>query len=191
MDDAGLVRQVLAGNKEAYAELVVRWTGRVTALCHARLGRADLAEALFAAGTTWTPERRGQNLTDYHVSYLTLATDWAAAVFLRLVSAHMRGDDALALDAAAAAGKPYDAAIALGCVIRGDTIHFEIVSMESSRALMDLAVARKIPLGNGIVTVNTEAQAWARAKAAKLNKGGDAARAALAMLRIKRRLTRA
>src|SRR5205823_10171103 len=95
---------------------------------------------------------------------------------------------AIALDAAEKNGKPYDAAIALGCVIRGDTIHFEIVSMESSRALMDLAVARKFPLGNGIITVNTEAQAWARARAGELNKGGDAARAALAMLRIKRRL---
>src|SRR6202048_5414663 len=63
---------------------------------------------------------------------------------------------AIAVDAAAASGKPYDAAIALGCVIRGDTIHFEIVSMESSRALMDLAVARRFPLGNGIVTVNTD-----------------------------------
>ena len=98
---------------------------------------------------------------------------------------------AIALDAAENSGKPYDVAIALGCVIRGDTIHFEIVSMESSRALMDMAVARKLPLGNGIITVNTEAQAWARARASELNKGGDAARAALAMLRIKRRLTKA
>ena len=95
---------------------------------------------------------------------------------------------AIAVDAAQAKGQPYDAVIALGCVIRGDTIHFEIVSMESSRALMDLAVARKLPLGNGILTVNTEAQAWARAS--ELNKGGDAARAALAMLRIKRRLAK-
>jgi 6,7-dimethyl-8-ribityllumazine synthase len=97
---------------------------------------------------------------------------------------------AIALDAAASTGKPYDAAIALGCVIRGDTIHFEIVSIESSRALMDLAVARRFPVGNGIITVNTEAQAWTRARAHELNKGGDAARAALAMLRINRRLTR-
>src|ERR1700757_2656975 len=74
---------------------------------------------------------------------------------------------AIAVDAAAAAGKPYDAVIALGCVIRGDTIHFEIVSMESSRALMDLAVSRELPLGNGILTVNTEEQAWARARAAR------------------------
>ncbi|KGT74899.1 6,7-dimethyl-8-ribityllumazine synthase [Bradyrhizobium japonicum] len=98
---------------------------------------------------------------------------------------------AIAIDAAAANGKPYDAVIALGCVIRGDTIHFEIVSQESSRALMDLAVSRKLPLGNGILTVNTEAQAWARARASELNKGGDAARAALAMLRIKRRMAQA
>jgi len=98
---------------------------------------------------------------------------------------------AIALDAAATSGRPYDAAVALGCVIRGDTIHFEIVSMESSRGLMDLAVARKFPLGNGILTVNTEAQAWARARPSELNKGGDAARAALAMLRIKRRLAKA
>lgn len=98
---------------------------------------------------------------------------------------------AIAVDAAAANGKPYDAVVALGCVIRGDTIHFEIVSQESSRALMDLAVSRKLPLGNGILTVNNEDQAWARARASELNKGGDAARAALAMLRIKRRMARA
>ncbi|MET0967911.1 MAG: 6,7-dimethyl-8-ribityllumazine synthase [Tardiphaga sp.] len=98
---------------------------------------------------------------------------------------------AIAVDAAEKQGKPYDCAIALGCVVRGDTIHFEIVSMESSRALMDYAVTARFPLGNGIITVNTEEQAWARAKASELNKGGDAARAALAMLRIKRRLAKA
>src|SRR5262249_3654228 len=58
---------------------------------------------------------------------------------------------AIALDAAEKNGKPYDAAIALGCVIRGDTIHFEIVSMESSRALMGLSVASKLPLGTGMI----------------------------------------
>lgn len=94
---------------------------------------------------------------------------------------------AIAIEAAEKTGKPYDAAIALGCVIRGDTIHFEIVSMESSRALMDLAVEKRFPLGNGIITVNTEAQAWARARASELNKGGDAARAALALIQLKRR----
>jgi 6,7-dimethyl-8-ribityllumazine synthase len=98
---------------------------------------------------------------------------------------------AMAIEAAEHGGKPYDTAIALGCVIRGETIHFEIVSMESSRGLMDISLARKFPLGNGILTVNTEEQAWARARAGELNKGGDAARAALAMLRIKRRLAKA
>ncbi|HEV3395214.1 MAG TPA: 6,7-dimethyl-8-ribityllumazine synthase [Xanthobacteraceae bacterium] len=95
---------------------------------------------------------------------------------------------AMALDAAERRREPYDGVVALGCVIRGDTIHFEIVSMESARALMDLAVARALPLGNGIVTVNTEAQAWARARREEGDKGGDAARAALAMVRLKRRL---
>lgn len=95
---------------------------------------------------------------------------------------------AIALDAAENKGRPYDAVIALGCVIRGDTIHFEIVAMESSRALMDLAVARQIPLGNGIITVDTEAQAWERARPNAQDKGGDAAGVALALVGLKRRL---
>ena len=82
----------------------------------------------------------------------------------------------------------YDGAVALGCVIRGDTIHFEIVSQQSARGLMELSVARKIPIGNGIITVDTEAQAWARARAEEQDKGGDAVRAALALIAIKRRL---
>jgi 6,7-dimethyl-8-ribityllumazine synthase len=98
---------------------------------------------------------------------------------------------AMALDAAERNGESYDAVVALGCVVRGDTIHFEIVSMESARGLMDLSVQRRVPLGNGIITVNTDAQAWARARASELNKGGDAARAALTMLQIKRRLAKA
>ena len=89
---------------------------------------------------------------------------------------------------AAEQGRPFDGVVALGCVIRGDTIHFEIVSMESARALMDIAVARRLPLGNGIITVDTEAQAWARARREEGDKGGDAARAALAMVALKRRL---
>ena len=95
---------------------------------------------------------------------------------------------AMALDAAAKKKKPYDGVVALGCVIRGDTIHFEIVSEQSARALLDLSVARQIPLGNGILTVDNEAQAFARARMEEADKGGDAARAALAMLRIKRGL---
>jgi 6,7-dimethyl-8-ribityllumazine synthase len=95
---------------------------------------------------------------------------------------------AIALDAAERSGKPYDGAVALGCVIRGDTIHFEIVSTESARALMDLSVARRVPIGNGILTVDTDVQAWLRARPEEADKGGDAARAALALVRLKRRL---
>jgi 6,7-dimethyl-8-ribityllumazine synthase len=95
---------------------------------------------------------------------------------------------AIAVEGAARQKRPYEAAVALGCVIRGDTIHFEIVSMESARGLLDLSVRERLPLGNGIITVDTEAQAWARARAEEGDKGGDAARAALAMLRIKRGL---
>jgi 6,7-dimethyl-8-ribityllumazine synthase len=95
---------------------------------------------------------------------------------------------AIALDAAERSGKPYDGVVALGCVIRGDTIHFEIVSTQSARALMDLSVARRVPIGNGILTVDTDAQAWSRARPEEADKGGDAARAALALVRLKRRL---
>jgi 6,7-dimethyl-8-ribityllumazine synthase len=95
---------------------------------------------------------------------------------------------AMALDAAESAGKPYDGAVALGCVIRGETLHFEIVSQESARALLALSVERRIPIGNGILTVDTDAQAWARARPEEADKGGDAARAALALVRLKRRL---
>ena len=94
----------------------------------------------------------------------------------------------IALDAAEDADNPYEGAVALGCVIRGDTIHFEIVSFESSRGLMEISRTRGVPIGNGILTVDNDAQAWMRAKVEEGDKGGDAARAALALIRLKRRL---
>jgi 6,7-dimethyl-8-ribityllumazine synthase len=93
---------------------------------------------------------------------------------------------AIACDAAAERGAPYDGAVALGCVIRGETYHFEIVAGESSRALMDMSVARKLPLGNGILTVENEAQAIERADPAQGDKGGDALRAALTLIALKK-----
>ncbi len=96
--------------------------------------------------------------------------------------------DAIALDAAERAGKPFEGAVALGCVIRGETLHFEIVSQESARALLELSLARRLPIGNGILTVDTDAQAWTRARPNEADKGGDAARAALSLVRLKRRL---
>lgn len=95
---------------------------------------------------------------------------------------------AMALDAAVKKRAPYDGVVALGCVIQGETYHFEIVSNESARGLMDLSLERQIPLGNGILTVDTEAQAQARLGGAHGHKGEDAARAALAMAKLKRDL---
>jgi 6,7-dimethyl-8-ribityllumazine synthase len=82
----------------------------------------------------------------------------------------------------------YDGVVAVGCVIRGETEHFEIVAHQSARALMDLAVAHRIALGNGILTVETEAQAWTRAKRSEGNAGGHAAAAALALARLARKV---
>jgi 6,7-dimethyl-8-ribityllumazine synthase len=131
----------------------------------------DIADALLA-GATRALESAG-------VAFDTITVPGALEVPAAI---------AIGLDAAERRGTPYDGAVALGCVIRGDTIHFEIVSTESARALMDLAVARRLPLGNGILTVDTEAQAWIRARIENLDKGGDAARAAIAMAVLKRNL---
>ena len=95
----------------------------------------------------------------------------------------------IALDASRAgkAEKAYDAYVTLGCVIRGETTHYDIVSNESARALMNLTIDDKIALGNGIQTVENDAQAWARARISDKNKGGGAAAAALAMVALKQR----
>jgi 6,7-dimethyl-8-ribityllumazine synthase len=97
---------------------------------------------------------------------------------------------AIALDAAKGAGRPYDGAVALGCVVRGETFHFEIVAGESARALMDMSVQRRLALGNGILTTETIAQAEERADPERGDKGGDAARAAIALALLERRLGR-
>ena len=94
----------------------------------------------------------------------------------------------IGLRAADEAVDPYEAVVALGTVIRGETGHYDIVAGESSRALMDVTVAYAMPLGNGILTVENDAQAWARANRADMDKGGGAAEAALAVLRYKRSL---
>lgn len=83
------------------------------------------------------------------------------------------------------ANRPYDGYVALGCVIRGETKHFDIVAGESARGIMDLSVAFAVPIGNGILTVENEDQAWARARASEQNKGGAAADAALRMMALK------
>lgn len=94
----------------------------------------------------------------------------------------------MALYAAEDGGTEYDGFVALGCVIRGETSHYDIVSGESARALMDLAVEETLALGNGIITCDNSDQAWARARVSEKNKGGAAARAALAMIETRRKL---
>ena len=79
----------------------------------------------------------------------------------------------------------YDGYVALGPVIRGETYHFEIVSNESARGIMDLTVRNHLAIGNGVLTVEDEEQAWARARVSEGDKGGGAARAALTMISMK------
>ncbi len=87
--------------------------------------------------------------------------------------------------AMAEASRRYDGYVALGCVLRGETTHYEIVSGESARGLMELTL-KGLCIGNGILTCENEAQAWARAKTTEGDKGGGAADTALAMIRFKR-----
>ena len=94
----------------------------------------------------------------------------------------------IALEAAEQDEKIYAGAIALGCIIRGETYHFEIVANESARALTSLALETGMAFGNGILTVENEAQAIERADPAKGDKGGDAARAALSLARLQQKL---
>ena len=95
---------------------------------------------------------------------------------------------ALAFERRGLAGRRYDALVALGAVVRGETYHFEIVSNESARGIMDLSIGKRLAIGNGILTVEDEAQAWARARITEGDKGGFAARACLDVIALKRRL---
>ena len=131
----------------------------------------DIADALLAGAT--------RALEEVGVSFDRVSVPGALEVAPAI---------AIAIDAAERSGSPYEGAVALGCVIRGETLHFEIVSQESARALLDLAVTRRFPIGNGILTVDSGVQAWSRARADEGDKGGDAARAALSLVRLARRL---
>ncbi|MGE3907567.1 MAG: 6,7-dimethyl-8-ribityllumazine synthase [Reyranellaceae bacterium] len=83
--------------------------------------------------------------------------------------------------------RPFDGFVALGCVIRGDTTHYDYVCGESARGLQDLALAHGAAIGYGVLTVENEQQAWARARVAEQNKGGDVARACLGMIGVRQR----
>jgi 6,7-dimethyl-8-ribityllumazine synthase len=122
-----------------------------------------------------------------HLNDMLLAGARAALVAAGHAHETITVPGALEIPAAVAlAGEQYDAFVAIGVVIRGETYHFEIVAGESARALMALTLDG-VAIGNGILTVENEAQAIVRADPAQGDKGGDAARAALALLDLKAR----
>lgn len=84
--------------------------------------------------------------------------------------------------------KKYDAYVVLGCVIRGETSHYDIVCTESARGVYDLVMTHNLALGNAILTVENTEQAKVRADPAQKDKGGDAARVALHMLALKQKM---
>jgi len=132
----------------------------------------DLADALLG-GAKAALDRAGAT---YDVVTVPGALEIPAAISFALDGADEEG------------GREYDGFVALGCVIRGETHHFDIVANESARALMDLSVEESLAIGNGILTVENDEQAWARARANEGDKGGFAARAALTMIELRRKL---
>ncbi len=93
---------------------------------------------------------------------------------------------AVAAQARGAREARFDGYVALGCVIRGETTHYDYVCAESARGLQELALRHDLAMGFGILTVENEAQALARARIDRKNKGGEAANACLAMIELKR-----
>jgi 6,7-dimethyl-8-ribityllumazine synthase len=131
------------------------------------------------------------HISDALLDGATAALGSAGARFERL-SVPGALEIAPAIAFAARAGEedaqPFDGYVALGCVIRGETYHFEIVANESARGLMQLGIDRHLCIGNGILTVENEEQALARAARDQLDKGGDAARACLALMNVRARM---
>ncbi|MDP2260197.1 MAG: 6,7-dimethyl-8-ribityllumazine synthase [Caulobacter sp.] len=132
---------------------------------------SDLADALLAGAT--------DAITAFGAEYDVITVPGALEIPAVIAIAEEAGS----------MGVRYDGYVALGTVIRGETYHFEIVSNESSRGLMDLAVHKGLAIGNGILTVEDEEQAWARARISEGDKGGGAARACLEVLSIRQRLS--
>jgi 6,7-dimethyl-8-ribityllumazine synthase len=116
----------------------------------------------------------------------TAALDQARAQFERItVTGALEIPPAILF--ASQSDKGYDGFVALGCVIRGETFHFDIVAGESARGLMDLGLHHGLCVGNGILTVEDEAQAEERARRDGGDKGGDAARACLSLIDVRSR----
>ncbi|MBB5754755.1 6,7-dimethyl-8-ribityllumazine synthase [Prosthecomicrobium pneumaticum] len=129
-----------------------------------------------------------EDISDELVKGATAAIERAGATFDRVsVPGVLEIPAALSMALAAMedGDAEYDGFVLLGCVIRGETSHYDIVANESARAVMDMAVIEALALGNGILTVENDDQAWARARVAEKNKGGAAAEAALAMIALR------
>ena len=125
-----------------------------------------------------------------HINDLLLAGALAKLELAGAEVTHVTVPGALEIPPAVAiaqAGGRFDGYVALGCVIRGETTHYDLVAGESCRGLMELGLRTGAAIGNGILTVENEAQALARARPNEKDKGGEAAKAALAMLALKQR----
>lgn len=131
----------------------------------------DIADAL-AAGVLAELDAAGASYDRYEVAG---AFELPAAIRIAMGA---RGNAGVA--------PQYDGYIALGCVIRGETTHYETICAESARGLMDLSIEHGIALANGILTVENREQAWARASVADKNKGRDFALACLGMIDLRR-----
>ncbi len=124
----------------------------------------------------------------HDVITVTGALEIPQAIVIALEATRSAGNRSESPHASPSAQENYDGVVALGCVIRGETSHYDIVAGESARALMEIGTARKIPVGNGILTVDTADQAKARAALDRGDKGGAAANAVLSLVRIRRGL---
>ena len=126
-----------------------------------------------------------EEVADALAAGATIALEAAGATYDRVMV-----PGALEIPAAirfALESRVYDGYVALGCVIRGETSHYDIVAGESARGLTDLALSHQVAIGNGILTVETKEQAMVRADLEQKNKGGVAAEACLEMVGLKRR----
>jgi 6,7-dimethyl-8-ribityllumazine synthase len=129
------------------------------------------------------------DIADELVKGATAELEARGATFERLaVPGVLEIPAALSMAAKAERGeRRFDGYVLLGCVIRGETTHYDIVANESARAIMRIAAKRTLAVGNGILTVENGAQAWARAKVGEKNKGAGAAAAAYEMAAIRQR----
>lgn len=128
---------------------------------------------MLLAGVVAELERRGATHDRYEVSG---AFEIPGAIRIAIEARRLENDTPF-----------YDGYIALGCVIRGETTHYETISAESARGLMDLALQHSVAMANGILTVENEAQAVARASLHDKNKGREFAQACLTMVELRRK----